>query len=64
MARIAKPKQDLSTLPIWIVKVNNKWWRNMKNLDWIKKEHLAKHLPKEEVVQEIKQTWHSQYENY
>ena len=59
-----KPKVDLSMLPPYIIKVNSKWYRNMRTMLWIKKEHAANHIPKEIIVKEIKPSWHSCYENY
>jgi hypothetical protein len=59
-----KPTVDLSKLPLWIVKVNSKWYKNTRTKAYIKKEHLANHLPKEETQTEVKPTWHSSYDNY
>lgn len=50
-----KTNELLKDLPIWIVKVNSKWYRNMKTMAFIKKEHLANHLPKQQT--EVKEYW-------
>lgn len=52
-------KQDLSTLPLWIVKVNRKWWKNTKTQQWISAKNIQDHLPKEEI--QIKQDWTKSY---
>jgi hypothetical protein len=48
-------KQDLSTLPLWIVKVNRKWYKNTKTQQWISAKNIQDHLPKEIKI-EVKPT--------
>lgn len=55
-----KPKQDLSTLPMWITKKNRNYYYNSKTGKYIHKSNITDHLPKEEQITPI-QDWTKNY---
>ncbi|RQO79173.1 hypothetical protein DBR40_05490 [Pedobacter sp. KBW01] len=42
---MAKRKMDLSTLPLYIIKKNSKWYLNTRNGEWIASDKITQHLP-------------------